>query len=111
MEIVQERLEREGGVDIVQTAPTVSYLIELTTGETVEIHNPADLPDMSTVKEIREPIVKLEVICPNENIGDLMKLCDGRRGIFKRSVSSQTPVRFSTMNSRSRKSSMTSTTS
>ncbi|MFO0895000.1 MAG: translation elongation factor 4 [Phycisphaerales bacterium] len=83
MDIVQERLEREGGVDVVQTAPTVSYMVDLTDGSTVEIHNPADLPDGSVVKAIREPIVKLEIICPTENIGDLMKLCDGRRGLFQ----------------------------
>jgi GTP-binding protein LepA len=83
MDIVQERLEREGGVQIVQTAPTVSYLIDLNDGSTVEIQNPADLPDMSRVKAIREPLVKLEIICPVENIGDLMKLADSRRGVFR----------------------------
>ncbi len=82
MDIVQERLEREGGVEVVQTAPTVSYLIDLTDNTTVEIHNPADLPDPARIKDIREPIVKLEIICPTENIGDLMRLCDGRRGKF-----------------------------
>jgi GTP-binding protein LepA len=83
MDIIQERLEREGGLEIVQTAPTVSYLVDLNDGTQVEIHNPADLPDLSKVKAIREPIVKIEIICPDENIGDLMKLCDARRGIFK----------------------------
>ncbi len=83
MDIVQERLEREGGVEVVQTAPTVSYQIEMTDGTMKEIHNPADLPDMSIVKAIHEPIVRLEIICPNENIGDLIKLCEARRGIFK----------------------------
>jgi len=83
MDIVQERLEREGGVEIVQTAPTVSYLVDLNDGKTVEIHNPADLPDLSIVKAIREPIVKIEIILPTINIGDIMKLCDSRRGIFK----------------------------
>jgi GTP-binding protein LepA len=83
MDIVQERLEREGGVEIVQTAPTVSYQVERTDGEITEIHNPADLPDPSTIKSIREPIVKVEIICPNENIGDLMRLCENRRGTFK----------------------------
>ncbi len=83
MEIVQERLEREGGVEIVQTAPTVSYQIELRDGTMVEIHNPADLPDLANVVSIREPIVKLEIICPTENIGDLMRLCDSRRGTYK----------------------------
>ena len=83
MDIVQERIEREGGVEVVQTAPTVSYLVDLHDGETLEIHNPADLPDPSTIAAIREPIVKLEIICPTESIGDLMGLCDSRRGIFK----------------------------
>ena len=83
MDIVQERLEREGGVAIVQTAPTVSYLVDLNDDTTIEIHNPADLPDMSRVKAIREPLVKLEIICPVENIGDLMKLADTRRGVFR----------------------------
>jgi GTP-binding protein LepA len=84
MEIVQERLEREGGVEIVQTAPTVTYQVEKTDGSLIEIHNPAELPDLSQIKEIREPIVRLEIITPNEAIGDLMKLCDGRRGQYRK---------------------------
>ncbi|MEM7228786.1 MAG: translation elongation factor 4 [Planctomycetota bacterium] len=83
MEIVQERLEREGGVEIVQTAPTVTYQIEMTDGQVNEIHNPADLPDPSQIQHILEPIVRVEIICPNENIGDLMKLCDTRRGQYQ----------------------------
>jgi len=83
MEIVQERLEREGGVEIIQTAPTVNYRIEMTNGSVIDIHNPADLPDPSQIKDICEPIVKVEIICPDESIGDLMRLCEGRRGIFR----------------------------
>ena len=83
MEIVQERLEREGGVEVVQTAPTVTYRIETMLDGILEIHNPADLPDPSQVLAICEPIVKVDIICPDANIGDLMTLCDGRRGIFK----------------------------
>ncbi len=83
MEIIQQRLEREGGVEIVQTAPTVSYEVVLRDGSVLEIHNPADLPDLSRIDEIREPIVKLEIVCPTESIGDLMKLCDARRGIYR----------------------------
>jgi GTP-binding protein LepA len=83
MEIVQERLEREGGVEIVQTAPNVSYQVQTTDGEMIEIHNPAELPDPSKIEAILEPIVKLEIICPIDCIGDLMKLCDGRRGTFR----------------------------
>ena len=86
MEIVQERLEREGGVEIVQTAPTVTYRVKTTSEETIEIHNPADLPDPSQVLDILEPIVKIEVICPEESIGELMRLCDGRRGEFRGQV-------------------------
>jgi len=83
MEIVQERLEREGNVEIVQTAPTVSYEVAMSDGSTIEIHNPADLPDQGTIAAILEPIVKLEIICPMESIGDLMKLCEDRRGTFR----------------------------
>jgi len=83
MEIVQERLEREGGVEIIQTAPTVNYRIELTDDTTIDIHNPADLPDPTQIKNICEPIVKVEIICPDVNIGDLMRLCENRRGVFK----------------------------
>jgi GTP-binding protein LepA len=82
MEIIQERLEREGKIEIVQTAPTVTYQIEQTDGELLEIHNPAELPDPSWIKEIREPIVRLEIITPNEGIGDIMKLCEARRGTY-----------------------------
>lgn len=83
MEIVQERLEREGGAEIIQTAPTVNYKIELTDGGVLDIHNPADLPDPSQIKDICEPIVKVEIICPDDSIGDLMRLCEARRGVFK----------------------------
>ena len=83
MEIVQERLEREGGAEIIQTAPTVNYRIEMTNGSVIDIHNPADLPDPSQIQDICEPIVKVEIICPDESIGDLMRLCEARRGIFK----------------------------
>lgn len=88
MDIIQERLEREGNVSLVQTAPTVTYEVELTANkdglrEVIQITNPADLPDMSRVKEIREPIVAAEVITPTPSIGDIMKLCENRRGVYK----------------------------
>jgi len=82
MEIIQERLEREGGAEIVQTAPTVNYKVDLINGTTIDIHNPAELPDPSQIKNILEPIVRVEIICPDESIGDLMRLCEGRRGVF-----------------------------
>jgi GTP-binding protein LepA len=83
MEIVQERLEREGDVEIIQTAPTVTYRVKLRTGSELEIHNPAELPDPSTYVELLEPIVKIEMIVPKESIGDIMALCTTRRGVFK----------------------------
>lgn len=84
MEIIQERLEREGDVEIVQTAPTVTYEVALNSGQLMHITNPADLPDPTLIKEIREPIVQVEIITPNECIGDLMKLCESRRGVYKK---------------------------
>jgi GTP-binding protein LepA len=84
MEIIQERIEREGNVEIVQTAPTVTYEVEKIDGEVFQIHNPADLPDPSVIKEIREPIVRLEVICPTESIGDIMRLCEARRAVYQK---------------------------
>ena len=87
MDIVQERLEREFDLEIVQTAPTVSYkaIVRGKGGEPeeIEVHNPADLPDMGTILEIREPFCKLEIMLPKASIGDIMKLCLERRGIFK----------------------------
>ena len=82
MDIIQERLEREGNVTIVQTAPTVTYEVETTDGEVTLIHNPAELPDPAMIQEIREPIVKVEFIVPNECVGDLMRLCETRRGSY-----------------------------
>ncbi len=83
MEIVQERLEREGGVEIIQTAPTVTYEILRTDGAVERITNPGDLPDPSKYTEIREPFVRLELIAPVESVGDVMTLCVARRGVFK----------------------------
>jgi GTP-binding protein LepA len=111
MDIIQERLEREGGVEIVQTAPTVSYHVLVRGTDTVtgangqslkpvdpsspfhrdvpagmqllEVHNPADLPNLSFVDHIREPICKVEIMLPKEYIGDIMKLCMDRRGVYK----------------------------
>lgn len=87
MDIVQERLEREFGLELVQTAPTVSYkaIIQGKGGvpEEIEVQNPADLPDMGSVEQILEPICKVEIMLPKTDIGNVMKLCMERRGIFK----------------------------
>ncbi|MCX8229657.1 MAG: translation elongation factor 4 [Planctomycetota bacterium] len=84
MEIVQERLERESGMDVIQTAPTVPYQILLTSGKTLEIHSPGALPDPTQYTEIREPIVTTHILVPTESIGPIMKLCMDRRGLFLR---------------------------
>ncbi len=87
MDIIQERLEREGGVEVVQTAPTVSYKIKKRGkgGEITEheVHNPADLPDAGLITEFSEPICKVEIMTPEKYIGEIMKLCLERRGVFK----------------------------
>jgi GTP-binding protein LepA len=80
MEIIQERLRREYNMDIIATSPSVVYEVITTRGETLLIDNPAHLPDPSQIKEIREPIVKAYVLCPNENIGDILQLILEKRG-------------------------------
>jgi GTP-binding protein LepA len=80
MEIVQERLRREFDMDIIATYPSVVYEVVQTNGEKVEVDNPAHLPDPSVIQEIREPVVECFVMCPNENIGDMMQLIMEKRG-------------------------------
>jgi GTP-binding protein LepA len=80
MEIIQERLRREYNMDIIATSPSVVYEVENTRGETLLIDNPAHLPDPSLIEEIREPIVKAYLLCPNENIGDILQLILEKRG-------------------------------
>jgi GTP-binding protein LepA len=80
MEIVQERLRREFDMDIIATYPSVVYEVVKTNGEKLEVDNPAHLPDPSVIDEVREPVVKCFVLCPNENIGDMMQLILEKRG-------------------------------
>jgi GTP-binding protein LepA len=87
MEIIQERLRREYSMDIIATYPSVVYEVVKTNGEHIEIDNPANLPDMSVVEEIREPIVKCFVMVPNENIGDMMQLMLDKRGTVEHTES------------------------
>jgi GTP-binding protein LepA len=82
MEIVQQRLEREADVDIIQTAPNVTYEIVTTEGETKRIERPAELPDAAHIAEFREPVVRVSIIAPPESIGALMALITDRRGTF-----------------------------
>ncbi|MFT5398512.1 MAG: GTP-binding protein LepA [Gammaproteobacteria bacterium] len=83
MEIVQERLEREYDLDLITTAPTVVYQIEQTSGELIEIHNPADLPPINKISQIREPIIQTNLLLPEEYIGAVISLCIEKRGVQK----------------------------
>ena len=80
LEIVRERLEREFGLDLITTAPSVIYQIELTNGETVELHNPADMPDPVKAVQISEPWIDATILVPDEYLGAVLKLCQDRRG-------------------------------
>jgi GTP-binding protein LepA len=81
MEIIQQRLEGEMDVDLIQTAPNVTYEIKLRTGEVVQIHKPQDVPDSGQIEEFRQPIVRVNLIQPADYIGPVMKLCQERRGV------------------------------
>ncbi len=83
MEIVQERLEREYDLDLITTAPTVIYQVETTAGEIIEIHNPADLPAINRINEIREPIIRASMLLPEDYIGSVIALCIEKRGVQK----------------------------
>lgn len=90
MEIIQERLRREYNMDIIATSPSVVYEVLTTRGEKLLIDNPAHLPNPSIIAEIREPIVKAYVLCPNENIGDILQLILEKRGQMERTESLDT---------------------
>jgi GTP-binding protein LepA len=81
LEIIQERLSREFNLDLIATAPSVVYEILLTNGETIQLHNPADMPDVVKIEEIREPWIKATILTPDEYLGSILKLCQDRRGI------------------------------
>ncbi|MBI4575372.1 MAG: elongation factor 4 [Planctomycetes bacterium] len=83
MEVVQERLEREAGVDVCQTAPNVTYQVLLHGGELREVDSPSKVPEGGEAEEIREPVVRLSVICPADCIGAIMKLDEERRGRYR----------------------------
>ena len=83
MEIIQQRLENECDIDLVQTAPNVTYEIVKRGGETLEIHRPQEVPDSGEIEEFRQPIVRVNFVLPTEYIGVVMKLCQDRRGILR----------------------------
>ncbi len=83
MEIIQERLEREYDLDLITTAPTVVYELELNSGDTVYVDNPSKLPEPGKVKEMREPIVEASILVPQEYLGNVISLCVEKRGVQK----------------------------
>jgi len=83
MEIVQERLEREYDMDLITTAPTVIYELLLKSGEVIQIENPSRLPEPSRVEEIREPMITVNLLMPQDYVGPVMTLCTTKRGIQK----------------------------
>jgi GTP-binding protein LepA len=83
LEIIQERLAREFNLDLIATAPSVIYEMALTNGDTLMMHNPADMPDVVKIAEIREPWIKATILTPDDYLGAILKLCQDRRGIQK----------------------------
>jgi GTP-binding protein LepA len=80
MDIVRERLEREYDLELLATTPNVSYEVVLTSGEVAEVHSPVEMPDPGVISEIREPYIRASVICPANYVGQVMELCQSRRG-------------------------------
>lgn len=83
MEVIQERLEREYNLNLILTAPSVKYKVNLSDGTSKTIDNPSELPDLSKVKSIEEPYVNAEIMTPSEFVGPIMQLCQERRGIYQ----------------------------
>jgi GTP-binding protein LepA len=84
MEIVQQRLEQDSNIDLVQTAPNVTYEVTTVSGEELEVHTPQRVPDQGEIEEFRQPIVRVNFVLPTEYIGGIMKLCTDRRGEYVR---------------------------
>ncbi|WP_434288420.1 translation elongation factor 4 [Celeribacter sp. SCSIO 80788] len=81
LEVIRDRLEREYDLDLITTAPSVVYKIHMKDGSVEELHNPADMPDLTYVDHIEEPRIKATILVPDEYLGDVLKLCQDRRGI------------------------------
>ncbi len=81
LEIITERLEREYNVDLITTAPSVVYHLNMRDGTTIEMHNPADMPDPMKIEATEEPWIKATILVPDEYLGDILKLCQERRGV------------------------------
>ena len=83
MEIIEERLDREFNLDLITTAPSVVYKMHLTNGEVFDMHNPADMPDVTQIEKIEEPWVQATIMTPDEYLGPILTLCSERRGVQK----------------------------
>ncbi|MEL6978133.1 MAG: elongation factor 4, partial [Pseudomonadota bacterium] len=83
LEIIRERLEREYNIELITTAPSVVYKMHLTDGAVSELHNPADMPDPVKIAHIEEPWITANIMTPDEYLGDILKLCQERRGVQK----------------------------
>ena len=96
MEIIQERLEREYDLDLITTAPTVVYELLLKSGETIYVDSPSKLPDMSSIEDMREPIVRANILVPQEHLGSVITLCVEKRGIQRdlQFLGTQVQVRY-----------------
>ncbi|OIQ16806.1 MAG: elongation factor 4 [Bacteriovorax sp. MedPE-SWde] len=81
MNIIQERLEREFGLNLISTAPSVAYKVQQTDGEIIDVENPSEMPDVSKIEEITEPVVNISIHVPNEYVGKIIRLCEEKRGI------------------------------
>jgi GTP-binding protein LepA len=83
LEVIRERIEREFNIDLITTAPSVVYHVETTDNQLLNIHNPADLPDAAKITCIKEPRIKATILVPDDYLGDVLKLCQERRGVQK----------------------------
>ncbi len=94
MEIIQERLEREYNLDLITTAPTVVYEVEMNNGDVVMVDNPSKLPDPGTINEMREPIAQVNILVPQDHLGNVITLCVEKRGVQKDMVFMGTQVQL-----------------
>ena len=81
LEVIRDRIEREYNIELITTAPSVIYHVYMRDGEQIELHNPADMPDLSKVDHLEEPRIKATILVPDDYLGDVLKLCQDRRGI------------------------------
>lgn len=86
LEVVKERLEREFQIDIIVTTPSVLYKVFLTDGSVIDVDSPSKLPEQTKIRKIEEPFIEANIFTPNEYIGDIMKLCQDKRGIYKEMI-------------------------